>query len=352
MSSVTADQKTVLFVDDDPAFLLLVGELVAQASHGKWNVIRADNAARALASLKEHNFDLLVVDGRMPVMSGLQFVRVARARFPDIPVVVLTGYADEPTRLSFANENVEILLEKPTSSEGFQTLFLTLHELIDLPRQQRFRGVMHDVELQDILQLECLRRNSSVLEVFSKSESGEIVIRNGGIVHAGVGMLRGEAAFYHLLNLKDGEFRLKPYREPAEPTISRHWEMLLMESAQLRDEGAGGENNSASTEEPAAAPLAKHFPALALTALESASMPATGALLVVSVEGRVLVNNRGDTARATALAELLRGTEWFKSVSGLGALELFEASTAAGQRTVLHFQSEALVSLFEEGAAR
>ena len=349
MSSVAVENKTVLFVDDDPAFLLLVGELMAQASQGNWNVIRADNAARALAALKEHNFDLLVVDGRMPVMSGLQFVRVARARFPDIPVVVLTGYADEPTRLSFANENVEILLEKPTSSEGFQTLFLTLNELIDLPRQQRFRGVMHDVELQDILQLECLRRNSSVLEVFSKSESGEIVIRNGGIVHAGVGLLRGEAAFYHLLNLKDGEFRLKPYREPAEPTISRHWEMLLLESAQLRDEVAG---SSVPTEEPVPAGPAKHFPPLELSESESALLPITGTLLVVSVEGRVLVNRGGDATRAAKLAQLLRGTEWFKSVSGLGALELFEEATASGQRTVLHFQSEAIVSLFEEGTAR
>ena len=352
MSSIAIATKTVLFVDDDPAFLLLVGELMAQASQGSWNIIRADNAARALAALKEHNFDLLVVDGRMPVMSGLQFVRVARARFPDIPVVVLTGYADEPTRLSFANENVEILLEKPTSSEGFQTLFLTLNELIDLPRVQRFRGVMHDVELQDILQLECLRRNSSVLEVFSKSESGEIVIRNGGIVHAGVGLLRGEAAFYHLLNLKDGEFRLKPYRAPVEPTISRHWEMLLMESAQLRDEVAGVEETSASAEEPAHTMPARLFPALELSAAESASMPATGPLLVVSVEGQVLVNRGGDETRAAELAQLLRGTEWFKGVGGLGTLELFESATAAGQRTVLHFQSEAIVSLFEEGAAR
>ena len=222
--------KRILFVDDDAAFLQLTGELMQQASQGGWQVIMADNPAEALTALKDHDFDMIVVDERMPVMSGSQFVRLARGRFPNLPIVMLTGQVSDQTRQTMKQEGLEVLLEKPTSPDGFHTLFLTLNELLALERSKGFSGLMQNVQLQDIRQLECLRRKSSVLEVFSKSESGEITIRTGNVVHAVVGLLSGEEAFYHLLNLQDGEFRMKPYVEPAEKTITSNWDMLLMEA--------------------------------------------------------------------------------------------------------------------------
>jgi CheY-like chemotaxis protein len=332
--------KTILFVDDDAAFLELTGELMQQSSGGGWHVVMADNPAKALAALKEHNFDMLVVDERMPVMSGLQFVRVARGRFPNVPIVVLTGHADQHRKDELSREGVAVLLEKPVSSEGFHTLFLTLSELLALERTKGFRGVMQEVELQDILQLECLRRNSSVLEVFSKSEAGEIFIRSGGVVHAVVGGLDGEAAFFHLLHLKDGEFRLKPYVEPPAKTISRHWENLLMEAAQLRDEKAEQAPAAPPVE---AAPAAPKHPPLALTEAERAAGRAPRQLLAVSIEGRVLAGHAGrDEALPRRLAGALEEAAWFKTTAGLGALELFEA-VSAHEETALQFQSESVL---------
>ena len=332
--------KTILFVDDDTAFLQLTGELMQQSSGGGWQVIMADNPAKALGALKEHNFDMIVVDERMPVMSGLQFVRLARGRFPNVPIIVLTGHADQHTKDDLAREGVAVMLEKPVSSEGFHTLFLTLNELLALERSKGFRGLMQDVELQDILQLECLRRNSSVLEVFSKSEAGEIFIRSGGVVHAVVGALSGEAAFFHLLNLKDGEFRLKPYVEPPEKTISSHWENLLMEAAQLRDEKAEQEPGAAPAE---AAPAPPKFPPLELTEAERSLIRPPRRLLAVSIEGRVLAGETGgDESLPRRLSALLEKAAWFKTAAGLGTLELFEAS-APRESTVVQYQSESAV---------
>lgn len=342
-------QKNVLFIDDDSAYLHLVGELMLQASGSTWNVIMADNPAKALASLKDQKLDMIVVDERMPIMSGLQFVRLARPRFPNVPIVVLTGHAEEQTWELLIREGVEVLLQKPSSSEGFQTLFLTLNQLIALEHKQGFRGVMHDVQLQDILQLECLRRNSSVLEVFSKSEWGEIFIRTGNIVHAAVGVLTGELAFHHLLNLKDGEFRLKAYQEPPEKTISLHWEMLLMESAQRRDETAGRESGLDLEETPAPPPVqTSNFAAVQLTKEERAISGAPRQLLAVSVEGRVLSSlGEHEFKLPNRMASLLRDAEWFKTAAGLGAIELFQSSTPA-RETVMHFQPESVVLVTQE----
>jgi CheY-like chemotaxis protein len=340
------NRKTILMVDDDPAYLALFSELMQQASSSAWNIVVAENPGRGLSLLKEHHFDMLVVDERMPVMSGLQFIRLARTQLPSVPIVVLTGYAEEQSWQSLIREGVEALLEKPTCSEGFQTLFLTLTQLLSLERQHGFRGVMHDVQLQDILQLECLRRNSSVLAVSSKSESGEIYIRTGSIVHATVGVLTGEPAFHHLLNLQDGEFRLKPYEDPPQRTIAANWETLLMEAAQLRDEGAGRDETTA-VEEPPQAELSSSLPAVELTSEEKDVVP-QHRLLAVSAEGCVLANlGNCDPALSQPLCSFLRDAEWFKTAAGLGALELFEA-TRKDRHVGIHFQPESLVFVTRE----
>lgn len=345
-------QKTLLFVDDDAAYLSLFGELMRQASGGAWQIILAENPAKALSLLKEHDFNMLVVDERMPVMSGLQFIRLARTQLPSVPIVVLTGHAEEQAWQSLIREGIEALLQKPTCSEGFQTLFLTLEQLLGLERQHGFRGVMHDVQLQDILQLECLRRNSSVLAVSSKSEAGEIFIRTGSIVHATVGVLTGEAAFYHLLNLQDGEFRLKSYEEPPSQTIAANWETLLMEAAQLRDEVAGREVFTAVEEPVQPSTAAPAFPAVELNVEERVSSDPSHHLLAVSIEGCVLASlGDHDFKLPNRLSELLRDAEWFKTAAALGSLESFEATTST-RETVLHFQPESVVYATQQRSAR
>src|SRR6185369_8204634 len=151
----------ILFVDDELPLLQLFGELMRHRSGGAWDVLLAETAAKALAILKDRTLDLLVVDARMPVMSGLQLVRLARPRHPHVPAVLLTGYMDE-NHDAYLREGVDVILEKPRSPEGYETLFLTLSQLLEMQKPRGFRGLLDHVELQDVIQLECLRRNSSV----------------------------------------------------------------------------------------------------------------------------------------------------------------------------------------------
>jgi hypothetical protein len=96
--------------------------------------------------------------------------------------------------------------------------------------------MMRQVGLQEVLQMECLGRKSSVLEVFTSEARGRIYISEGNIVHAESGTLQGEVALYGLLALRGGEFNLLPFVEPAARTISGQYEFLLMEAARLKDE--------------------------------------------------------------------------------------------------------------------
>jgi hypothetical protein len=92
------------------------------------------------------------------------------------------------------------------------------------------------VGLEEVIQMECLARHSAVLMVKGRNDQGRIVIKEGAIIHAEAGHRRGAEAFHHLLAIPGGEFWLKPFAEPPEPTLEAPWEFLLLEASRRRDE--------------------------------------------------------------------------------------------------------------------
>jgi len=171
----------------------------------------------------------------MPVMDGIEFLRLLARTNPGQRVVMLSARLDEMTRKTSMELGATLFLEKPNSPQGFQGLFAALDALVETGSSAGFRGVMQ-VGLQEVLQMECLGRKSSVLSVSAGGRRGQIYICDGEIIHADCGQLQGEMALYGLLGLSQGEFHLHPFKEPARRTISGHYEFLLMEAARLRDE--------------------------------------------------------------------------------------------------------------------
>lgn len=78
----------VLVVDDDPAVRTTVKLVLERSGH---RVSVAAEGRAALATLAAGGIDLLVVDLFMPGMDGLETLREARKRHPDLPVIVMSG---------------------------------------------------------------------------------------------------------------------------------------------------------------------------------------------------------------------------------------------------------------------
>ena len=233
---MSTNRTTILFVDDDVGFLEVVRNLMLELSEGTWEVRVAPDAAHGLGLIHEHKIDLLVIDVRMPVMDGLQFLSLLHRNYPSLLKVALTGHATENYRAACLSNGAELFLEKPVSQEGWKSLYSTLKQLVRLQPEEGFRGMLRRVGLQDVLQMECLARSSSVLEISTSHARGSVFVQEGQIVHAQVGNLAGEEAFNHLMALAGGNFNLKPFSEPPARTISGSWEFLLMEAARIRDE--------------------------------------------------------------------------------------------------------------------
>lgn len=78
----------ILIVDDQPS-LRQLGKLLLGAQG--YEVLCAEDGFEALAALKHALPDIIISDLRMPNMNGFEFLSVVRRRFPDIPVIVISG---------------------------------------------------------------------------------------------------------------------------------------------------------------------------------------------------------------------------------------------------------------------
>lgn len=259
MSVPNRKLRRVLFVDDDPQFLETLKELMGVYSDGQWEITTAESASRAFGVLQDQPVDLAVLDVQMGVMDGIQMLSLLNRGYPNVQKVVLTGFANERYRAACLSNGVELFLEKPSSQEGWRSLYTALNELLKFKPEEGFRGVLRRVGLQDVLQMECLARSSSILEISNAQLQGRIYVENGQIIHAEAAELGSEDAFNQLMGLTGGQFNLKPFAEPPARTISGPWEFLLMEAARKRDEAQ--ESMSALTPEPA--PSAEPLPGVA-----------------------------------------------------------------------------------------
>jgi CheY-like chemotaxis protein len=94
IAPVTTRSMHVLLVDDDPLVLRNTVALLEDAGH---RVTGASSGSEALEALKHSNFDLLVTDHLMPMMTGAQLIEEIRARNIRLPVLIMTGYRELAT---------------------------------------------------------------------------------------------------------------------------------------------------------------------------------------------------------------------------------------------------------------
>jgi PAS domain S-box-containing protein len=84
----------VVAVDDDSLVLMNTAALLEELGH---TVIEANSAQDALRMLNAHHgVDLLITDQAMPHITGMQLIEAIRIQRPDLPIILMTGYADLP----------------------------------------------------------------------------------------------------------------------------------------------------------------------------------------------------------------------------------------------------------------
>jgi DNA-binding NtrC family response regulator len=114
----------ILLIDDDVDLAELLRESLEKAGHCVSHLERAERGPDLLAA---NRFDLVLLDNKMPGMSGIEFLAALKGREIRTPVILMTSYADSDTAMRAVNLGAFDYLEKPDDAAA---LFEELTRLI------------------------------------------------------------------------------------------------------------------------------------------------------------------------------------------------------------------------------
>ncbi len=110
--NVTTAQARILVVDDEP---LTARAIEAMARHFGHDVVVADSYASAVARLDGERFDVVLTDHHLGDRDGLDLVRAVAEREPEVPVVMITGFATMDSAMEAIQSGAFDYLAKPPS---------------------------------------------------------------------------------------------------------------------------------------------------------------------------------------------------------------------------------------------
>ncbi|MBN9584786.1 MAG: response regulator [Afipia sp. 62-7] len=110
----------ILIADDEESMRLLVARAISMDGH---EIVTAEDGAEALDILtrEEGTFDLLLTDIKMPVMDGIALALAAARDFPQVIILLMTGYADQRERASGLEAIVHDVVTKPFAVADIRT---------------------------------------------------------------------------------------------------------------------------------------------------------------------------------------------------------------------------------------
>ena len=106
------NKGTVLIVDDEEMVLTSLSTLLSLETD--YDVKTFVSAQKAVEHLQSNSVDLIISDFLMPEMNGLEFLTKAKSFRPEVPRIILTGFADKENAIKLINEvGLYQYIEKP-----------------------------------------------------------------------------------------------------------------------------------------------------------------------------------------------------------------------------------------------
>lgn len=241
-AKLLSDRHEALIIDPDPeettvlelrlieqGFEVKIARTVAQAKK-----LLAENEIQAVVS----EIDVDAPDAGLALREAM--VKEGSAR--DLTWVILTGKTDRLVAQRAFDLGVDDFVLKPVSTDIFAAKLRQLIERRAATSGAGSRGVsgsLAEMSLPDMVQILWHGRKTCALKIQAQSSSGEIDFADGQVVNARWDAIRGEDAFYKMITLREGDFRLDPnFKPPATRVITASPEALLLEGMRRLDEAS------------------------------------------------------------------------------------------------------------------
>lgn len=139
------DTISILIIDDDPNLRKTLSDILRARGY---DTHAAGDGAGGLALLKQHAFQLVLVDLRLPDITGIELLEKIKAGQPSIEAIVLTGNATLDSAIEATNKGAFTYLQKPYDMDQ---LLLHIRRAIEKRQAEEARKKLI-LELQEALE--------------------------------------------------------------------------------------------------------------------------------------------------------------------------------------------------------
>ena len=105
--------KRILITEDNDSNFILMTYILKKF----YEYDRARNGQEAVDMVEKNNYDLILMDIKMPVMDGMEATRLIKEKHPELPIIALTANAFDSDRQLAYEAGCNEFLPKPISSE-------------------------------------------------------------------------------------------------------------------------------------------------------------------------------------------------------------------------------------------
>lgn len=111
-----SEKNTIVLVDDEEIVLTSLSSFLSLET--AYNVVTFVSANKALEYIRGNGCDLVISDYLMPEMDGITFLAKVKETHPEVPRIILTGYADKENAIKAINDvGLYQYIEKPWDNE-------------------------------------------------------------------------------------------------------------------------------------------------------------------------------------------------------------------------------------------
>src|SRR4051794_7191395 len=233
-------KQHLLLVDSDAKSLRVMEVSLKKAG---FQVTTAIHGKDALEKVQISPPDLVLSDTRMPEMDGFELCRVLKSdeRFRHIPYVFLTNQKSVEFKVKGLELGGDDYLTKPIYIKEIVTRVKMILQKVEKERIEKretkagFAGSLADMGVVDLVQTFEIGRKTGTIKLEGE-RTGVICFREGKVIDSELGRLKGENAFYRMLNTFEGKFEVGflPVERPERIEMSTQG--LLMEGMRRLDE--------------------------------------------------------------------------------------------------------------------
>jgi len=105
--------KRILIAEDNDSNFILMTYILKKY----YQFDRAQNGQEAVDMVEKNNYDLILMDIKMPVMDGMEATRLIKEKHPNLPIIALTANAFDSDRQLAFEAGCDEFLPKPISSD-------------------------------------------------------------------------------------------------------------------------------------------------------------------------------------------------------------------------------------------